>query len=162
MLRAGRSSVVALAAAGCLLASQVGSGAVERLQVAPGAMIRTQALPGCSKDASIRTASAVIAAFNRGDAVALNRLVAPEPAFEWFSAGGPNRNARRLGSDADNRSTLGAYVRQRHRHHERWTAVSLLLLRLTRVADDMPRRTENGKYEATCRSGHASMSVWSV
>src|SRR3954447_15718412 len=83
MLRAGRSPVVALAAAGGLLASQGGSGAVERLQVAPGAIMRTKALPGCSKDASIRTASAVIAAFN--------------------------------GGDAENRSTLGAYVRQRHR-----------------------------------------------
>src|SRR3954470_15455421 len=140
------SAAVAIAAFGAI--TQPGS--------AQNAPSRASRLPGCSKEVAIHLASTVIAAFNRGDARTIDRVVAPEPAFEWFST------RSRLGLESRDRSTLASYVRLRHRHHERWIPVSLWPLRLTHVADDMRRTTRNGKFDTICARGHTWIFVWSV
>jgi hypothetical protein len=121
----------------------------------------------CTPQTTDRLVFALVAAFNRGDVRAVDRVVAPEPAFQWFSAGGSTRGVWRLGPSAYDRATLAAYVRERHLHHERWTRVSVggpehLPLRLTRHADDMNPVTTNGKFDTNCGHGNAWIIVWSI
>lgn len=114
----------------------------------------------CSRQATTEPVRSVVAASNAGDLVAIDRLVAPEPAFQWFLATGPNRAVRRLGDEAKDRSTLRAYVRQRH--HERWTPVEFNPLTLTRGADDYPRHRGPAKVDAICAGGKSHVIVWST
>lgn len=68
------------------------------------------------------TLRAFVRAYNRGDLRRLDELFSREH-FVWYSSGGPG--VRRL-SDAENRATLIAYFRRRHRQGDR---LSLLTLR---------------------------------
>jgi hypothetical protein len=116
----------------------------------------------CSPTVAKRLASSLVAAFDRGDVRGVDRIVAPEPAFVWFSAGGATRSARRLGDASKVRSTLAGYVRRRHRQHDRWVAVSLSPLRIRRSADDLETHTGNGKFDTICDGAHAWINVWSI
>jgi hypothetical protein len=104
-------------------------------------------------------------AFNAGNAAAVDRLVAREPAFQWFAMGGTSPAANRYGKEAEDRSTLLAYVRLRHRHHERWTNVLTqgnLQIALTRQADDYHRSRNHGKGEVVCHGSVAKLIVWAL
>jgi hypothetical protein len=118
--------------------------------------------------ATTRVVHAVVRAFNRGDTAALNTLVAPAGRFQWFSAPGPDA---RLGPAAYRRSTLAAYVRKRHRHHEQLTLRRISTgpnangnfdMRLVREADDYRRRLIEGKGAVDCTSSPLKLMVWSL
>jgi hypothetical protein len=109
-----------------------------------------------------------VRAFNQGDTTALNALVAPPGRFQWFSAPGPDA---RQGDAAYHRSTLAAYVRKRHRHHEHLTlrristgpnANGQFGLLLVRQADDYRRRLIEGKGALDCTSSPFKVMVWSL
>jgi hypothetical protein len=74
---------------------------------------------------------------------------------------------------AEDRSTIGAYIRRRHRHHDHLTLVRFgskneqggidLTLLLRRRADDYrPRNLIPAKQDSICASGRASLIVWSM
>jgi hypothetical protein len=63
------------------------------------------------------TVSSFIAAFNRGDLIRLDRLIARRPAFQRYTVGGAP--GERVAGGARVRSTLIAYFAERHRHSER-------------------------------------------
>ena len=124
----------------------------------------------CPATTQVQLVRSLVAAFNAGNARAVNRLVAPEPAFQWFSAIGPDE---RIGKRAADRSTLAAYIRRRHRHHDHLTLVRFgseneqggidLTLLLRRRADDYrPRNLIPAKQDSICASGRASLIVWSM
>src|SRR4051794_9889025 len=93
-----RCRIVLLAAVtAALTVASVGAGSAQIRGATPSTPSSATRLPGCPRDVSTHLASTVIAAFNRGDIRTLNRIVAPEPAFEWFST----RN--RLGGEAKDR-----------------------------------------------------------
>jgi hypothetical protein len=120
--------------------------------------------PLADRDALV---GSLVAAFNAGNDVAVDRIVAQEPAFEWFSATGRTPDSRRLGAEAYDRSTLRAYVRQRHRHRERWTNVDVGWrssgpLMLTREADDHRRSRTEAKMDTLCAGGRPRIIVWSM
>jgi hypothetical protein len=122
---------------------------------------------GCTAARSARLVHSLVSAFNAGNVAAVDRIVATEPAFKWFSVVGPTSASRRLGAAAHDRSTLGSYVRLRHRHHERWTHVTVkgvvgLALTLDRRADDVPLRKAVGKAEVICTGQTARIIVWSI
>ena len=111
-----------------------------------------------------------VTAFNAGNSRAVNRLFAPEPAFQWFSAIGPDE---RIGKAAEDRSTLGAYIRNRHRRHDHLTLVRFgsvdeqgridLTLLIRRRADDYrPRNLIPAKQDAVCTRRRAALIVWSM
>src|SRR5919198_6277324 len=78
--------------------------------------------PRCTAQTDVPLVRAVVAAFNSGNVAKLDRLVAREPAFQWFADGGPRRQER-IGPRAEDRSTLRAWARARHRMHDRITLV---------------------------------------
>jgi hypothetical protein len=128
------------------------------------------AAAGCPAATQVQLVRSLVDAFNAGNVRALNRLVAPEPPFQWFSAIGPDA---RLGKKAENRATLGAYIRRRHRHHDHLTLVRFgstddqgridLTLLIKRRADDYrPRNLLRAKQDAICRGGVAELIVWSM
>jgi hypothetical protein len=132
---------------------------------APGALGGGRDYNGCTPDQVQTLVRKLVVAFNAGNAAAVDRLVAHEPAFQWFSAPGTSPAAQRLGKKAEDRSTLAAYVRLRHRHHERWTNVVTqgnLAITLTRQADDYPRSRVRGKGEVVCHGSLAKLIVWSL
>jgi hypothetical protein len=124
----------------------------------------------CPATTQVQLVRSLVAAFNAGNARAVNRLVAREPAFQWFSAIGPDE---RIGKAAEDRSTLPAYIRRRHRHHDHLTLVRFgskdeqggidLTLLLRRRADDYrPRNLIRAKQDSICTGGRASLIVWSM
>lgn len=122
---------------------------------------------GCTAARSDRLVHSLVSAFNAGNVAAVDRMVARKPAFQWFSVVGPTSASRRLGTAAHDRSTLGSFVRLRHRYHERWTHVTVkgvvgLALRLDRRADDVPLRKAVGKAEVICNGRTARIIVWSI
>jgi hypothetical protein len=120
---------------------------------------------GCAPGQVERLVRALTVAFNAGNTAAIDRLVAREPAFQWFAMGGTSPAANRYGKKAEDRSTLLAYVRQRHRHHERWTNVVTqgnLQIALTRQADDYHRSRNHGKGEVVCHGSVAKLIVWAL
>ena len=57
------------------------------------ALPQAQVLPAatrCPAPTQVQLVRSLVAAFNAGNSRAVNRLVAPEPAFQWFSAIGPD------------------------------------------------------------------------
>jgi hypothetical protein len=127
--------------------------------------------PNCSAELVTSAIRKLVAFANAGMIMAADRLVAPEPIFEWFSAPGATRAARRLGPASKDRATLRAYLRERHRHHERLTLEKVMTgdhalgnfgLILTRRADDYPLRRIDGKGAAVCNSSRAMVFVWSL
>jgi hypothetical protein len=120
---------------------------------------------GCRPGQARAVVRSLVAAFNAGNSAAVDGLVAPEPEFHWFSAPGTSPAAHRLGNKAKDRSTLAAYVRLRHRHHERWANVVIqgnLAITLTRRADDYARSRVHGKGEVFCHGSVAKLIVWSL
>jgi hypothetical protein len=124
----------------------------------------------CPATTQVQLVRSLVAAFNAGNVRAVNRLVAPEPAFQWFSAIGPDGRADK---DAMNRATLGTYIRKRHRHHDHLTLVRFgsiddqgridLTLLLRRHADDYrPVNLLRAKQDTRCSAGRASLIVWSM
>jgi hypothetical protein len=122
----------------------------------------------CSAAETSRTVRSLVVAFDAGDVASVNALVATGPAFKWFSAPGPDA---RLGQAAYDRATLGAYVRKRHRHHERLTirrigttnrADGNFALVLERRADDYSRRVIDGKGAVSCAGAAPKVIVWSL
>lgn len=111
-------------------------------------------------------------AFNRGDDGKLSRLLAPEPAFQWYSAPGPDGKV-----DATYRpSATRTYLAQRHRHGERLQLVMIdvsyekkrhighVSYVITRQANDLEPKGEPGlvvgKGAIDCGSG--TVAVWSM
>jgi hypothetical protein len=124
----------------------------------------------CRATTQVQVVRSLVAAFNAGNARAVNRLVAPEPAFQWFSAIGPDA---RLGKRAEDRSTLGTYIRRRHRHHDHLALVGFgstddqgridLTLLIRRRADDYrPRNLLRAKQDTICGGGRPRLIVWSM
>jgi hypothetical protein len=125
----------------------------------------------CPAALVVSSVRALARSFNAGNATAVDRLVAKEPLFLWFSAPGRTPAARRLGEASKDRTTLGEYVRERHLHHETLSLTQISTrdhaegnfgLRLTRRADDYPQRTIDGKGAAVCNSSSAKLIVWSL
>lgn len=118
---------------------------------------------GCTPAGVAALMRALIKAWNAGNARAVDRLFAPAPAFKWFSMGGPQD---RRGKDAEKRSTIRAYVRKRHRRHDRMTLVMVqgnarFLVR--RRADDYhPRNVIEGKAAAICRRPPSRFIAWAT
>ncbi len=121
----------------------------------------------CSAAETKRIVHGVVRALNTGDVRTLNRLVARAPKFQWFSAPGPQA---RLGPAAYRRSTLPAYVRRRHRRHERLVILRLgtsdqadgnFGLVIVRQARDYPRRVVDAKGKVDCTST-PYLVAWSV
>src|SRR2546423_231380 len=119
------------------------SGVSLGLLVLPDRLQAESAASRCPASTQVRLVRSLVAAFNTGNAAAVDRLMAPEPAFRWFSAIGPDR---RFGKEAEDRSTLRAYIRKRHRHRDHLTLMGFgsideqghvdLSLLLKRRADD--------------------------
>jgi hypothetical protein len=125
----------------------------------------------CPRPTQVALVRSLVTAFNAGDTRAVNRLMAPKPAFQWFSAIGPDGRA---GKEAENRSTLAGYIRRRHRHHDHLALVQFgsvddqgqldLTLLIRRRADDYrPRNLLRAKQDSTCASSHRPwLIVWSM
>jgi hypothetical protein len=139
--------------------------AVAALGTAPPA-----AAARCPATTQVQLVRSFVTAFNAGNSRAVNRLFAPEPAFQWFSAIGPDE---RIGKAAEDRSTLGAYIRNRHRRHDHLTLVRFgsvdeqgridLTLLIRRRADDYrPRNLIPAKQDAVCTRRRAALIVWSM
>ena len=111
-------------------------------------------------------------AFNRGDDRELSRLLAPEPAFQWYSAPGPDGKV-----DATYRpSAARTYLAERHRHGERLQLVMIdvsyekerdighVSYVITRQANDLEPIGDPGlvvgKGAIDCGSG--TVAVWSM
>lgn len=120
----------------------------------------------CSAAVVSELVTSLVIAFNAGNDRAVDRLVAREPEFQWFSVNASAPAARRLGSRAEDRSTLRGWVRQRHRHHEQLTDLRVagsrgFGVKLTRKADDVPRSNHVGKGEALCTDGKPRITLLS-
>jgi hypothetical protein len=116
-------------------------------------------------------------AWTRGDVTAINRLVAPEPHFRWVSASPPGGRA---GIRAFDRHSLGAFIRGRHKQHERLTLTSFKFngsdLRgnegfghfefgATRLSDDGIANMDalrSGKGAIICTLARPMIAVWSL
>ena len=118
---------------------------------------------GCTPAGVAVLMRALIKAWNAGNAGAVDRLFAPTPAFKWFSMGGPED---RRGKDAEKRSTIRAFVRKRHRRHDRLTLVMVqgnVHFFVRRRADDYhPRNLIEGKGAAICRHRPWRFIAWST
>ena len=118
---------------------------------------------GCTVEGVAVLMRALIRAWNAGNAGAVDRLFAPTPAFKWFSMGGPED---RRGKDAEKRSTIRAFVRKRHRRHDRMTLVMVqgnVHFFVRRRADDYhPRNLIEGKGAAICRHPPSRFIAWST
>ena len=113
----------------------------------------------CAPSEARRAFASFLAAFNHGNYARLESLFAAEPAFGWFSSNSPGRRIRQ---EAERRSTLIQYIRQRHSQRDRLRLARLpvvtaggqrsgLGLELWRSAADF----RNGKWSRV--SGKASL-----
>ncbi len=109
-----------------------------------------------------------IEAMNDGDSAAADALVAPILRFGWFSV-----NSERIGRDAQNRSTLGSYLRSRVKVEEQTELVEFgvssyraedrtghFAFRFAQRSTDYGEATVVGKGAIDCDSG--LIIVWSV
>ena len=134
---------------------------------------RSRGTEACTADATKSLIQSFVRGYAAGHVAAIDRMFAPEPRFEWFSAGKP---ASRYGSVAENRATLRAYFRARVRKHERIRITRLgagydparqivnFGGKLIRRADDIrPRRGPTDfKGAADCVTGRPTFIVWSM
>lgn len=111
-------------------------------------------------------------AFNRGDDGELARLLAPEPAFQWYSAPGPG--GRVVAKYRP--SAARAYFAQRHRHGERLNLVMIdvdyererdvghVSYVITRQANDLEPIGEPGLVvgKGAIDCGSRTVAVWSM
>jgi hypothetical protein len=126
----------------------------------------------CSAAATEELVNRFVRNYAAGRIVVIMRMWAPEPRFQWFSAGKPRE---RSGREARNRATLAAYFRARIRARERLRLTRLgagydakrhivhFGGKLIRSARDMRRRPpQDFKGAADCVSRHPTFIVWSV
>jgi hypothetical protein len=96
--------------------------------------------------------------------------VAREPAFQWFSAIGPDS---RIGKKANDRATLDTWIRRRHRHHDHlslvgfgstdaWGNIDLTLLISRRADDYRPVNLLKAKQDSSCSGRRPVLIVWSM
>jgi hypothetical protein len=159
--------VLALALASC---ERDRSGA----EPVPGAQITTAGqptpdpvgeAPGCSAAATKAVVKGFFAALSAGRVTGLDEFFAPASRFKWYANG--VQPARRLTSDARDRSTLLGYLQRRQAKHERIIvdAVQVNISRqadhngnfsmlLRRTADDIPDGPQllGGKGKVDCDS----------
>jgi hypothetical protein len=164
-----RVRLAAGAAAAALFAAGIVSGTLEAAPSRHGQDTTTTTTAtlrdgsGCTPEGVAVLVRALIKAFNAGNAGAVDRLFAPKPAFKWFAMGGPHGRA---GKDAEKRSTIRAYVRKRHRRHDRLTLVKVegnAHFFIRRRADDYhPRNVLEGKGAAICRRSPSRFIVWAL
>jgi hypothetical protein len=170
MLLTSREEEAAMLTRYCVAGAAALSGVSLGFFVLPDRLQADSAASRCPASTQVRLVRSLVAAFNTGNAAAVDRLVAPEPAFRWFSAIGPDH---RLGKRAEDRSTLRAYIRVRHRHRDHLTLMGFgsideqghvdLSLVLKRRADDYrPPNPIRAKQDSVCPSGHAWLVVWSM
>jgi hypothetical protein len=124
----------------------------------------------CAPGEAQATLESFVRAFNNGDGPSLDRLIAPERSFVWFSVSGAGR---RLGDRSKDRSTLARYFVARHAQRDRLTDITWqgggnangyaqFGFVLTRLADDeLPSRYE-GKGAVICDDGGNTIAVWSM
>jgi len=166
-LSRSRLSTGAIAAA-ALVAAGIASGTLAARPSGPAQETTTTATTlqdgsGCTTDQVAAVVRAFVRAFDAGNAVAVDRLFAREPAFKWFAMRGPQG---RSGKAAENRTTIRSYVRKRHRRHDRLTLVTIqgnAHFFMKRRADDFrPRNAIEGKGAAICRYGSVRLIVWAL
>jgi hypothetical protein len=137
--------------------------------VAPRVPIGTAS---CNADTTKALVRRFVRDYSEGRVVAIDRLWAREPRFQWFSTGPPGA---RLGPRAYNRATLAGYFRARVRARERIRLTELragydaarnivhFSGKLVRSADDLrPRPPHDFKGAAACESGSPVLIVWSM
>jgi hypothetical protein len=114
---------------------------------------------------------AVLGAFNRGDTLTFNSLIAQRPAFKWFSVGGAP--GRRIRAAAFDRAGLPRYVLSRHRQGERQRLVRFRFngrgavhahfdFSVIRSARDHPAERVTGKGAIDCTLQPPRIAVWSL
>jgi hypothetical protein len=125
----------------------------------------------CSRAGVEELVRGVMGAFNRGDVLAFDRLVAEEPAFQWFSVSGAP--GRRIRAAAFDRTTLLRYVSSRHRRGERQRLFRFRFngrgavhahfdFSVVRSASDHPAERVTGKGAVDCTLRAPSIAVWSL
>jgi hypothetical protein len=126
---------------------------------------------GCARGDVALLVRDVLGAFNRGDAVTFNALIAQRPAFKWFSvSGSPGRRVR---SAAFDRAGLPRYVLTRHRRGERQRLVRFSFngrrgthahfdFSVIRSARDHPPKRVTGKGAVDCTLEPPRVAVWSL
>jgi hypothetical protein len=152
--------------AGLRVFMAAGVAAIAASPVAAEPFVRTTS--GCTADATTALIRGFVRDYDHGRVAAMNRVWAPEPYFQWFSAG------RRSGSRAYDRASLAAYFDGRVRTHERIRLLELgagydpkrnivnFAGRLVRSADDLQPVTLPFKGAAACRRTGPSLIVWSM
>jgi hypothetical protein len=137
-----------------------------------GAVVLAVASP-CSADATRTLVRSFVRDYSAGRVAVIDRMWAPAPRFQWFSAGKPGA---RLGRPAHVRSTLARYFRSRVRVGERLRLTELgagydparnivnFGGKLVRSAHDIHRRRppHDFKGAADCVSGRPILIVWSM
>jgi hypothetical protein len=125
----------------------------------------------CSREEARTLVRSVLLAFNRGDAVAFNALIAQRPTFKWFSVSG--RPGRRVRAAAFDRAGLPRYVERRHAMGERQRLVRFRFngrsggfghfdFSVVRSARDHPPKPVTGKGAVSCALERPLIAVWSL
>jgi hypothetical protein len=151
------------------LVSALALGAVGAAIAAPGE--GATAAGDCSRTGVEALVRGVLGAFNRGDLLMFDSLVAERPAFKWFSVSGTP--GRRIRSAAFDRNSLPRYVSSRHRRGERQRLVRFSFngrgavhahfdFSVVRSARDHPSKRVTGKGAVDCTLTPPRIAVWSL
>jgi hypothetical protein len=142
---------------------------VAMLQAAPAGGVAATGV--CSRGEVRILVGAVLSAFNRGDTLTFNSLIAQRPAFKWFSVSGAP--GRRIRAAAFDRAGLPHYVLSRHRQGERQRLVRFRFngrgavhahfdFSVIRSARDHPAEGVTGKGSIDCTLRPPRVAVWSL
>ena len=151
------------------LIGTIALGAVATAIAAPA--VGAAARGDCSRAGVEALVRGVLGAFNRGDILTFDSLVAEKPEFKWFSVSG--RPGRRIRSAAFDRAGLPRYVSSRHRQGERQRLVRFSFngrgavyahfdLSVIRSARDYPPKRVTGKGAVDCTLTPPRIAVWSL
>jgi hypothetical protein len=127
----------------------------------------------CTKSETRSALVSFVRAFNAGDYRRLNELFAGHPWFRWYSSSAPGA---RLDAQAQQRSTLISYFRDRHARSDRFKLVSFRFTgnsngfgnftwKMERSAADFRDRAwfvTEAKGAAVCQGGDARFVVMSI
>jgi hypothetical protein len=156
-----------------LLASALLAAALGGIRVEP-APAQAEVPKLCTQAEVKQTVRRFVAAFNRGQARALEVVWARKPDFKWYATGPPGV---RLQTAATYRPSLIPYFLSRHRRGERLQLLSLQVngnakaskpygnfqYRLSRSADDLPATAYHGKGALHCYGGRPDeLIVWAM
>ena len=166
-----RIKVACLALPLCATAISLAVGCRDTGSFQSGSQSERSVLIHCSGSATEKLVTDFVGAFNRGDLAALDRLVSPEPSFQWYAVS--KRPGRRIRHEAENRSSLGAYFASRRRVAERLDVKDFrfdgktfgygnFTFVVTRTANDFHTRTGPGKGAVKCTLQPPSIVVWSM